>query len=410
MTRKTHSLVSALKEIIFSQLSPERRYLLNCLRRMLAQNNRLENQAASADTVNWDTFLTLAEVNRLIPILHPLTPLFSDQGMPGHLVESMRRHYLSNAHRAFIVMAELARVAESMARNGIKVFPLKGSLLALQLYGDISRRYAGDIDILVEAAQVQKAYYVLRELGYRCAPKAARLQPSRVEQYKVLNKDGSFFHTELGIMVDLHWRLLGERHLIRNNDTGWFGEKREYREMGRVAFPCMDRERLLLYLCLHGSIHLWERLFWLYDVATLIRQNPDLDWDHIITEAEGLGCLRSLLLGTVLVHLLLETPVPDVLHDRWEQTPALRYLCLRSYPCSVNPILPPKTVTRSVRHFCYAIRLRDLRQNVPYLIHKIFLPGKEWPDVPIALLPVYFILKPIIKARIISGRPAGSLR
>jgi hypothetical protein len=41
-------------------------------------------------------------------------------------------------------------------------------------------------------------------------------------------------------------------------------------------------EKLLLYLCIHGAKHQWERLEWIVDIAYLIK-GKDIDWEKMLT-------------------------------------------------------------------------------------------------------------------------------
>ncbi len=310
MTLEFNSKILTFGNVCRSKLSPELRFLLSCLRQTLDQTTIHENKDTGLGEINWDKFLSLAKTHRLIPILYPYRASLAGQGMPEQLGERMRPQFIGNMNKAMALLAELIRVAEGMAQRGITVFPLKGSLLALQLYGDVARRHAGDLDILVESAQVEKAWQILYDLGYQGADSACRLDPGQLGQFMVLRNQETFRRARPSIRLELHWRLVGDRHAVRHNDTSWFGEKLSYLKVGNLPLPYMKPDRLLLFLCLHGSIHFWARLFWLYDVAKFFQQNRDLDWHEIIEEAKELGCLRSLLLGTALAHVLLGCASP----------------------------------------------------------------------------------------------------
>ena len=58
----------------------------------------------------------------------------------------------------------------ALAGDEIPALPLKGVCLAARYYGDVSARYAGDIDLLVPSACLARADAVLRGLGYLLAP------------------------------------------------------------------------------------------------------------------------------------------------------------------------------------------------------------------------------------------------
>ena len=68
----------------------------------------------------------------------------------------------------------------------------------------------------------------------------------------------------------------------------------------------LSLRNLVPYLCAHG----WTQLKWICDLAELMRNSTDLDWDQIIHRAEKLRSLRMLWLGLALATELLDAPLP----------------------------------------------------------------------------------------------------
>ena len=67
---------------------------------------------------------------------------------------------------------------------------------------------------------------------------------------------------------------------------------------------------LLIYLCLHGSRHGWERLAWVCDINELIRSRQDIDWDLLFTESKRLGCENVVVLGLRLIREFFGFNIP----------------------------------------------------------------------------------------------------
>ena len=373
MTLTNKSKIQAFAEVSLSHLSPELRFLLTCLRQTLHRAEVPESHNINLAKVNWDEFLSLVDRHRLAPVIYPFTPALVSQGLPIQVRDKIRQRFIRNTQRGLALSAELIRLSQALAQYGITIFPLKGPLLALQLYGDISRRHAGDLDFLVDSHLVEKAWGILQNLGYRPDPPDVRLSPSQLADLKVLRYHGTFYHTQKNIPVELHWRLINDRHEMQENDTRWFGKKVSYLKFHGHSLPCMPIERLLLYLCIHGSSHFWGGLFWLYDVAQLLQRHQDLDWTHLIHQAKELACLWSLLLGTALSHILLAVPVPKFLQDQWNRDPALLYLCRQSYPFFNHTLSYPKAVGALSFLVGYRRTLRQLGQIRPVFRGEIFL-------------------------------------
>jgi hypothetical protein len=110
----------------------------------------------------------------------------------GARIESARRD--GTAHE-LISLAILAKLEQA----GIRALGLKGSILARQVYDDPGARTAGDIDILVAAADLDQAIEVVEQMGWR-----HQRQDSRATHLPVLHE--TLARPELPC-VELHWRV-----------------------------------------------------------------------------------------------------------------------------------------------------------------------------------------------------------
>jgi len=88
-----------------------------------------------------------------------------------------------------------------MARAGIRTVMLKGAAIATRLYEDPSERPAGDVDLLVEPSNSERAARVLEELGFRDSLGGARAD-ERAAHSTTFRRSGS-----LPAEVDLHVAL-----------------------------------------------------------------------------------------------------------------------------------------------------------------------------------------------------------
>ena len=75
-------------------------------------------------------------------------------------------------------------------------------------------------------------------------------------------------------------------------------------------------EDYLIILCMHGSRHMWQRLAWLGDIATLLHNYPSLDWSQVMQQARQWGSQRMLYLGLYLAHYWLKAYLPETVL-RW---------------------------------------------------------------------------------------------
>jgi hypothetical protein len=69
-------------------------------------------------------------------------------------------------------------------------------------------------------------------------------------------------------------------------------------------------ERLIVSLMLHGSRHVWARLAWMADFATVLRR-PGIEWDIVDREVRRLRLTRPFAASLVLARDLFDAPLPE---------------------------------------------------------------------------------------------------
>ena len=90
-------------------------------------------------------------------------------------------------------------VLDRLKDAGIRAMPLKGSILARQLYRDVAARTSSDIDILVAPDDLAGAVSVVEDLGWRWRPNV-----SRSGGLPLLHE--TLVHCSLP-RIELHWRV-----------------------------------------------------------------------------------------------------------------------------------------------------------------------------------------------------------
>jgi len=103
-------------------------------------------------------------------------------------------------------------------------------------------------------------------------------------------------------------------------------ERKRYNSHQRTSIPMLAYNTHLLYLCAHGSKHLFERLEWVCDIDRFIKANPALVWQSLFEDAQTKGIERMLVLGLYLCHKLLATPLPEKISTKIINDPAVAKL------------------------------------------------------------------------------------
>lgn len=162
----------------------------------------------------------------------------------------------------------------------------------------------------------------------------------------------------------------------------------------------------LLYLCAHGAAHLWYRLFWLVDLPEILRGNPEIDWQELITLTREADLMRPLAQGVILAHGLLEVPLPEAIRAYALQDRIVPYaakVALRYMLCP-QPEKPPISLILQ-RHLCN-LRTGNSFQDKLRTLQEICF-GQDWLTLglPDSLFFLYFLLRfPLWLQRRLHGR------
>jgi hypothetical protein len=187
-------------------------------------------------------------------------------------------------------------------------------------YGGITLRQYGDLDILVLREDLPKCLALLQDRGY--TPEIELPTKTLETFYDCVNVIG--LHRG-AVRVEIHWELLSKNYAV-----DWQREKlwstTEQIEIDRRSVPTLSFENHILYLCVHGSKHLFERLEWICDIERILRSRSTIDWERLSAEADALGIERMLLLGLNLARLFFDLPLPRKIAARIEADPAVEQL------------------------------------------------------------------------------------
>lgn len=206
---------------------------------------------------------------------------------------------------------ETVRLVDLLEAAGCAPVVLKGWPLAERLYPSAAARQSKDIDLLVQPGEVRPALDCLTRAGYGPEPGhearfalAQRTAPALLTE----TNDIALRHPS-GQMVELHWKLT---HLVGWLDLGALPDAFAMHEVdatGRQIRVLSDRANLI-YLSVHGQLHLWGRLRWLHDIARLVAMRSDTDLLGDLAAARRLRAGRAVHLAVHLSHDLLMARLP----------------------------------------------------------------------------------------------------
>jgi hypothetical protein len=347
---------------------------------------------AAPDTVDWEALLQLADRHGLLAFLQRFldeqAPVETPPGVLARLRELVRLRTRENLRHT----ASLIALAPAMEAAGIDTMAYKGPVLSARLHGNPTLRDYDDLDLLVRERDVKKATRFLEARGFR---PWFELKPDQEGRLGDSQYARHFGNAETGVAVDLHWGF-AQPYLSRGLDeaTIW-GDSQEV-PLGPVRLRTLADSLLLLVLCVHGSKHEpqpWHRLKWIVDVAGLARLIPDDRWGPLVGQARDLRLERPFLLGLLVAHRLLATPLAPPVEERLRTVGDLEPLA--------DAVLATlaSTGADAPTRIDFDLRLLDRgRDRVRYVLHRLFVPNpKDWAlvELPRWLAPAYYVLRPV---------------
>lgn len=372
-------------------VSEELTFLLRMLRSESSRGNTVEIKQDK--TLDWQHLHELARHHRVFPmIVKRLNTSSIKQEVSEEVLQLMNRDYEQNMIRMLHLCRELQMIAKHFEQKGIRMIFLKGPLLAHELYGDISLRTSGDLDLLIERSQLPKAEQMMKELGFE-----------KDDYFSTVLNDWTwrhhhicFFHPINKIKVELHWRLNPGPAREPNFEQLWL-RRRENHVLSH-SISLLGNEDLFLFLVSHGARHGWSRLRWLQDIDKLLGESLDIALLIKLLNRYQYSHLAGQALW--LCEQLLHTEIPDeftvLMQGKKSRRLASAALFYVRRIINLHDLPLPPEVSRYHKRYLFSLKSR--RHKLLFVLSFLY-PYPE--DVQLLRLPrklyfMYFPLRPIL--------------
>jgi putative nucleotidyltransferase-like protein len=269
---------------------------------VLSPEREAQLTALLAGTVNWPVLMEHAQRHGIAPILYGHLRAMPTVPVPRDVTDTLGALARACVSSNLRLRHELGRLLAAFTRAGVAVMPLKGPVLADQLYPTPSLRPSSDLDVLVRAHAAGAAEHVLDALGYTRRPD---------------EEQGADYHTIFtarGVDVELH-RDLGERHASRLDvETIWSSATAA--SWHGHSIWCMSLSDQLVYLAFHAAKDGLASLRALVDIALLVDRHRDgLPWAALVARLRDAHLAPVVYLALSETRALLGAPVPDEFLD-----------------------------------------------------------------------------------------------
>lgn len=347
----------------------------------------------SFEGIDWQSLCDLAFYHKVVPFFYHNLSRSVCQNYPADVLREMKGFCLQNSARNLAHLSTLIAIKKLFEENGIGFLVFKGPVLAADVFGGISLRTFGDLDILVSRHNLRKSIYLLQGEGFNTDINL------NIDQYEKLLAE--FHHAVMikgSAVVELHWELSG-RYFSKPVEFESVAERIEVVNVEGISVPTLGREDLLVYLCIHGCRHYWAQLDSVCCVNELVTNKKDLDWDVVISLAQKQGARKMLFLGLLLAQQLLGLELPAKIRAEVERFPRLdevsRWVTLRMTCRTQATRTEPGYIQSAKYHYAILDRFGD---KLRYILKPLLTPTHSdwlWVRVPAFMSPVYYLLRPV---------------
>jgi hypothetical protein len=246
-----------------------------------------------------------------MPLLYRQLKKVSAEIVPASFMERLRDYFYLNAARNHLLMEELRAILQLFETAGIRAVPYKGPLLATALYGDAALRQFNDLDIMVRREETERARALLSTRGLKPEQELTETQTAALLKVEC---EQMFLRREGRIYLDLHWGFVPSYFPIRLDlESIW--KRLTSVSTGERRALAFSQEDLLLILSVNAGKESWALLGDLSDIAALIRNARQMDWESLIGQAKKVGASRMLFVSLMLAQDLFGAPLPEKLRQ-----------------------------------------------------------------------------------------------
>ncbi|MGG7620207.1 nucleotidyltransferase domain-containing protein [Bacillus coreaensis] len=342
--------------------------------------------------INWDLFLKQSHHHRLYPALYKKLIQANIQSIPGNVLQKLKISYEKNTFHMLFLSREMEMINHALQKCGIKILFLKGPILARDLYGDLSSRTCGDLDILTSMVNLQAVENTLVSLGYEKDDYIKSL----LGDWKWRHHHFTYFHKTHRTKVEIHWRL----NPAPSNEPSFADLWSRKRECVLKDNPIyyLGEEDLFYFLVTHGARHGWSRLRWLMDIHQILKK--DLDWKNVILLLQECQSEKVAGQSLVLSDSLFQTTIPSDLRDliTKSESKKLAQDAVFYLENMVNLHNDPVPIEISKYHARHLFSQMSLQQKIVHLfsiLHPFYTDAEILP-LPKKLHFLYFPLRPFL--------------
>jgi Uncharacterised nucleotidyltransferase len=350
--------------------------------------------SALANVSDWQRAFELSEHHGLLPALHQASSglgagsAVRAELFPREVRVEIERRFALLSRKNLRLAAELIHILDSLEACGVAAIPHKGPVLAESLYRDVALRDFSDLDVLVRGEDIPSVKAALAQIGYR--PNIT-LSPAQEWAYVASGYEYAFDGPAGKNLLEIQWNFVPRFYAVDFAMESVLARAQPGTVAGR-SVRTLAPEDLFLSMCVHGAKHLWGRLCWLRDIATVVQRVP-IDWECVHREARRLGVERIVGVSLCLAQGLMGAEIPAEERERFVGDKDDLEVQTITTAVAQHISNAEDYNTESIDYVRWMLRLRERFLDRARFASRLLLtpgPGEwSWAELPEALFPLY---------------------
>ena len=318
--------------------------LLLLLRYSLDTVDYEDLELATKQDIDWGIFNKLIQFHKVSALIQNNISDMNFALLPPDTSNLLKQIHTNNVAVNLLLSTKITKIFETFKTQKIPILLIKGKAVENWLYDQYGIRSNGDIDLYIDSENWESAISCLSSMGYRMSHIIDRLTlNSKLSKQFIKSTKDVTFYGDHNVTIELHWRLSPNQNIFPLSFEEAWASKHVFDIRG-TKIATLSKNIHAIYLSYHVTMHRMERLFWLYDIAQLMK-NDNEDWSKILNQAKHLNSENSLSIACVAASKIFQIPIPTALIQQENILNIGERLSISIIPdvLSENPIEPSST-------------------------------------------------------------------
>jgi Uncharacterised nucleotidyltransferase/Glycosyltransferase (GlcNAc) len=252
--------------------------------------------------IDWDYLRQIAARYQIVPLLYATIDEHFRADVPSEMFAQLQAEVYGNAKRNMLLTQELYSLLDLLQTHDIRAVPVKGPILAALAYNNLLRRQFCDLDVLIHPRDLPTATDLIIARGY---------------DLRKFDRQLNLFHPQRQIKLQLHQNITPDDCTFPLEFDRLWSRLTAINVAGSLISSINATDTLLILVAQNAAdfTNNRSRLIRLCDIAALIDNHQNIDWEYILIQAQTQGHQQMLAFTLLLVSDIFGTVLPAVIQS-----------------------------------------------------------------------------------------------